>query len=121
LEVISAHEFYLEEENAKRPDVPQKPQAATSFEIDGIYNAKFTDDVYYRARIVKESGKEKYYVHFIDYGNYDHVSKANIGTLSEDLKKVKSPLYKCSLFGVDGLTNEALHILKDFIGANLKG
>ncbi len=80
--------------------MPQKPQPATTFEIGGIYNAKFTDDIYYRARIVREAGRDKYYVHFIDYGNYDQVTKANIGTLSEDLKKVKSPLYKCSLYGV---------------------
>ena len=36
------------------------------------------------------------------------------------MKGAKSPLYKCGLYGVEGLTGEGLAILKDFIGADLR-
>jgi hypothetical protein len=43
--------------------------------------AKFTDDVYYRGKILKEAGANKYSVHYIDYGNYETVTKSNLGLL----------------------------------------
>ena len=43
-----------------------------------------------------------------------------MGELSEQHKAAKSPLYRCSLYGVEGVTNEGLNILKDYIGASLK-
>lgn len=59
-------------------------------------------------------------MHFIDYGNYDFVHKSKIGIAEESLKKIKSPLYKASLYGLDGLTKEAGNILGDNLGKKLK-
>jgi hypothetical protein len=103
VEVPSANEFYLESENCKKPEVPQNPPMATGVKVGEVYLAQFTDGVYYRARIVKET-KTGYEVHFIDYGNYDVVPKGKIGAIEDSLKKIKSPLFRASLFGVENLT-----------------
>ena len=62
----------------------------------------------------------KYHVLYIDYGNYETISKNDMGQLPEEAKGPKSPLYRCSLYGVDNLSGEGLNILKDYIGAELK-
>jgi hypothetical protein len=72
--------------------------------LNEIYAVKYTDDIYYRAKVIG-SRKNEYSVHFLDYGNYDKVAKGRIGVLSEDLKKAKSPLIRASLYGLDGFTN----------------
>lgn len=46
--------------------------------------------------------------------------KAKIGALDEALKKVRSPLVKASMYGLDGLTKEAGLIIGDEIGKKLK-
>ncbi len=89
--------------------------------MGGLYAVKFSsDDQYYRAKILKETGPGKYYVQYIDYGNYEAVTKASIGLLPENLKTTKSPLYRCSLFGVDSITAEGLNIIKDYLNIGLK-
>ena len=121
LEVASSSEFYLEPENAKRPNVPQKPQPAGTVEVGGIYAGKFSvDQTFYRAKVTGQYGNNKYQVFYLDYGNSEIISKENIGQLPEELKTAKSPLYRCSLYGVDNVTNEGLNILKEFVGAQLK-
>lgn len=87
--------------------------------IGEIYSARFTDDVFYRARILKELPGGKYYLQYVDYGNYDRVEKKNIGMISEELRKVKSSLYRCSLFGVEGVTVRGEELFKEYIGAEL--
>ena len=38
--------------------------------MGGLYTGKFTaDDEYYRAKVIKEAGANKYQVLYIDYGN----------------------------------------------------
>lgn len=120
LEVTNAEEFYLEPDNAKRPNVPQDPKPVGPIEVGGLYACKFTvDETYYRAKVVKEVGN-KYHVRYIDFGNYETIGKDRFGQLPEEMKGTKSPLYRCGLYGVDSVTNEGLNILKDCIGAELK-
>lgn len=57
---------------------------------------------------------------YIDYGNTETIGKDRLGFLPEELKSVKSPLYKCGLFGVDNVSVEGLNIFKDYLGASLK-
>lgn len=64
--------------------------------------------------------KTGFEVFFIDYGNYDVVHRSKIGLLDEAQKKVKSPLFHCSLYGLEGFTKEAENILKDYINAEMK-
>lgn len=109
----------MENEGCKKPDVPQKPALATNYKVGDIVNAQFTDGVYYRAKVLKAT-RDGCDVHFIDYGNYDFVPKAKIGALDEALKKVRSPLVKASMYGLDGLTKEAGLIIGDEIGKKLK-
>lgn len=118
LEVSSATEFYLEPSIAKRPNVPQNPKAVTGpIEVGSLYACKFSvDQTYYRAKVLREVGN-KYHVFYQDYGNYETVTKDRLGILPEELKTQKSPLFRCSLYGVDSVTPEGLNILKDFIGA----
>ncbi len=40
--------------------------------------------------------------------------------LPENLKTTKSSLYRCSLYGIDGISGEGLAILKDYLNAELK-
>lgn len=90
-------------------------------EVGALYAVKFSSDQqYYRARILKEAGPGKYHVQYIDYGNYEVVPKASIGLLPENLKAVKSPLYRCGLYGVEAITGEGLSILKDYLNVGLK-
>jgi hypothetical protein len=42
----------------------------------------------------------------VDYGNYDTVPKNKIGELPENLKKEKFPIYRCALYGLDGVSEE---------------
>lgn len=99
--------------------MPQKPAQATGYKVGDLVNAQFTDGVYYRAKVLKAT-KDGCEVHFIDYGNYDFVPKAKIGVLDEALKKIKSPLYRTSLYGLEGLTKEAGLIIADEIGKKIK-
>lgn len=69
---------------------------------------------------MKELAGGKYNVQFIDYGNYENVAKGSIGVLPENLKGAKSPLYRCSLYGLDGITGEGLNIIKDYLNVELK-
>lgn len=64
--------------------------------------------------------KAGYEVFFIDYGNYDVVSKAKIGDLEESVKKLKPLLFRCSLYGLEGLTREAYNILCENINKKFK-
>lgn len=50
---MSPEEFYLEHTGCKKPDVPQKPSPAQNVVLNELYAVKFTDDVYYRGKIVK--------------------------------------------------------------------
>ena len=85
-----------------------------------MYAVKFSvDGQYYRAKILKELGGSKYNVKYVDYGNYETANKDAIGLLPENLKGFKSPLYRCSLFGLEGITSEGLTIIKDHINAEL--
>ncbi len=77
------------------------------------------DGQYYRAKILKELAGSKYNVKYVDYGNYETANKDAIGLLPENLKGFKSPLYRCSLYGVEGITAEGLTIIKDYINADL--
>lgn len=113
-------QLYLESAGCKKPEVPQKGTQAQNIKVGELYAAEFTvDGVYYRARVVRES-KKGYEVFFIDYGNYDVVQKSKICILDEALKKIKSPLFHCSLYGLEGFTREAQNILKDYINVNMK-
>lgn len=58
----------------------QKPTPAAKIKVGDLYSAQFTDGIYYRAKVLKET-KAGFEVFFIDYGNYDVVSKAKIGDL----------------------------------------
>lgn len=120
LEVVSAGEFYLEPSNAKRPNIPQNPKPVGPVEVGGLYAGKFSvDQTYYRAKVLKEIGS-KYHVCYIDYGNYETISKDSLGQLPEEAKPMKSPLYRCGLYGVEGVSAEGLNFLKDFMGAELR-
>ena len=44
LEVQNADEFYLEPDNAKRPNVPQNPKPVGQVDVGGLYVGKFTAD-----------------------------------------------------------------------------
>lgn len=70
----------MDNEGSKKPEISQKPTPASKIKVGDIVSAQFTDGVYYRARVLKES-KAGYEVHFIDYGNYDVVPKTKIGDL----------------------------------------
>jgi len=84
LEVLNASEFYLEPENAKRPKIPQNPKPAGQVEVGGLYVGKFTDDdTYYRARILRDAGGNKYHVIYIDFGNVETIHKDRLGVLPE--------------------------------------
>ena len=85
---------------------------ATGYKVGDIVNAQFSDGIYYRAKVLKAT-KDGCDVHFIDYGNYDFVPKAKIGVIDEALKKVRSPLIKASMYGLDGLTKEGVNIIGD--------
>lgn len=121
MEAINASELYLEVDGAAKPNVPQNPQAAAKVEVGQLYAVKFTvDGQYYRAKILKELAGNKYNVHYIDYGNYENAAKGAICVLPENLKGFKSPLYKCSLYGIEGITGEGLSIIRDYVNAELK-
>lgn len=70
----------MENEGCKKPDVPQKPNLATSYKVGEIVLAQFTDGIYYRAKVLKAT-RDGCEVHFIDYGNYDFVTKSKIGMI----------------------------------------
>lgn len=57
---------------------------------------------------------------FVDYGNYEVVNKQSIGILEDNVKKLKSPLFRCSLYGLQELTKEAENMLKDSLEAKFK-
>ena len=40
----------------------------------------------------------------IDYGNVEIIHKDRLGIMPEELKSVKSPLFKCGLYGVDNIS-----------------
>ena len=88
-------------------DVPQNPPLATKIVVGELYCGKFAvDDVWYRARIIREI-KDKYEVHYIDFGNYEVIGKDRIGLISQELRQVKSQLYRCSLYDITDTTSEA--------------
>jgi hypothetical protein len=87
LEVISPTEFYFDTPNAKKPEIPQKPDPAKEIREGEIYSVKFTQDgVYYRARIRRVFKNGTYHVAYIDYGNQETVPAANICILEKPLK-----------------------------------
>lgn len=47
--------------------------------------AKFSDNKWYRAKIVKESGKNSYEVFFVDFGNVDVAPLNNIRKIPDSL------------------------------------
>lgn len=47
--------------------------------------AKFSDNKWYRAKIVKESGKNSYEVFFVDFGNVDVAPLNNIRKIPDNL------------------------------------
>ncbi len=99
--------------------MPEKPSPIGAIKIGDICLGKFTkDDVWYRARIIKESPKNHYLVHYIDFGNYETLSKDRMGAISEDLKKVEPGVIRVSLYGV-AASKEALPILRDFLDAEV--
>lgn len=69
---------------------------------------------------MKELAGGKYSVHYVDYGNSEIVTKASISLLPENLKAIKSSLYRCSLYGVDSISAEGLNIIKDYLNVELK-
>lgn len=121
MEVNNASEFYVEVDGAKKPDVPQNPKPLTgNIEIGALYSVKFSvDEQFYRGKVLKETGPNKYHVQYIDYGNYESVQKSSIYLLPENLRNVKSPLYRCSLYGIDSISEEGLHIIKDHLNVEL--
>lgn len=97
MEVTSPTEFYLDVLNPKKPEVPQKGDLSKNIREGELYAVRFTvDDVYYRARVKRIQKNGTYLVHYIDFGNYETVPAANINILSEDLKKEKSSIYRCT-------------------------
>lgn len=78
--MTSAQELYFESEGSKKPEVNQKPTPAAKVKVGDLCSAQFTDGIYYRAKVLKET-KAGYEVFFIDYGNYDVVPRAKIGEL----------------------------------------
>ena len=68
---------------------------------------------------MKELGANKYNVKYIDYGNYETANKDAIGVLPENLKGIKSPLYRCLLYDIENITAEGLNIIKDHINVEL--
>jgi hypothetical protein len=86
--VVSPTEFYFDNLNPKKPEIPQKGDLAKNIREGELYAVRFTvDDVYYRGRIKRVLKNGTYSVHYIDFGNYENVPASNINLLPEELKK----------------------------------
>jgi hypothetical protein len=62
--------------------VPQNPKPIGQIEVGSLVAGKFTDDdTYYRAKVLRDAGANKYHVVYIDYGNSETIHKDRIGLL----------------------------------------
>lgn len=59
------------------------------------------DECWYRARILRSTGKNNYEVEFIDFGNQDTVSGDDLKRLSQDLLNYEPTAKLCSLAYID--------------------
>ncbi|ELU14575.1 hypothetical protein CAPTEDRAFT_226977 [Capitella teleta] len=65
-----------------------------------IVAAKFTDDFWYRAKILTVESPETATAKFLDYGNIDTIQKPLIKVLHEDFQKDPMYSFQCSLSGL---------------------
>ncbi|ELU14189.1 hypothetical protein CAPTEDRAFT_202690, partial [Capitella teleta] len=65
-----------------------------------IVAAKFTDDFWYRAKILTVESPETATAKFLDYGNIDTIQKPLIKVLHEDFQKDPIYSFQCSLSGL---------------------
>ncbi len=69
---------------------------------DTICAARFKlDECWYRARVIKSSGKNQYDVEFIDFGNSDTVSGDDLKRLTSELLAFEPTAKLCSLAFID--------------------
>lgn len=70
--------------------------------------AKFTDGLWYRARVEKANEKDTYSVFFTDYGNTETVHYNDIRKVTNNLLGVPALAKKCSLAFVEGPGNKTV-------------
>ena len=80
-----------------------KPPVST-FEVGCICAAKFSDDSWYRARVV-EASSTGYLVYFIDFGNTDFVSCDRVALCPERFSQPAQAI-ECSLDGIEPLSDQ---------------
>jgi len=70
----------LATEESNEPYKPQKEE---------LVKAQFSDDAWYRAKVVKVVGDDEYQVFYIDYGNSETVPSSRIRKLPQEFKTLK--------------------------------
>ena len=108
LHFVSPHEFYVQiadreqiqqvyEFDALLQDLPVAPYSNPI--VDDSCCALFSDDVWYRAKVVSVDGSECF-VYFYDYGNTATVPLKNLRVMPEEMKSLKGQAIKVKLCDV---------------------
>ncbi|KFM61405.1 Tudor domain-containing protein 1, partial [Stegodyphus mimosarum] len=87
---------------------------------------KFHNKIWYRAEILKVNHEQDIEVFFVDIGNYEKVSLANIRKVNSELLNFPCQAYKCCLYETGNILNgvpkeEVLSLFQELtLGKNLK-
>ena len=91
----------LMEEIAEVYSSDNVPAAEIDPQIGEFYSAQFTEDEgWYRGKVVETFDDNEFLVQFIDYGNFEKLSKIRLKTLQNQFFKLPAQAVECSLHGI---------------------
>ena len=94
------------------------PPSSELPELGQLCCAKFSEDgMWYRARVVEFLIQTSFRVHFVDYGNEEVVSVANVRAFKRDFMHVPAQAIHCCLIGFEKSPGSAAASFKEMVHA----